>query len=269
MGKSKAEATMGQDGAGFLGLFGSGSRTQRWSRALERAGEMSPDALRELTDEITAYRNRIDAMAAQSRSALKARTLEEQGPERPDQHDWIARAAPWREEMRPRGTTRLSSPYALPGGVRVFHDAADPQISLRQEPRALAGVSGSPAPFGLVLEVYRFDGSFISLVQDLPQAALEGLTLNHFFTVDLVLEREHPVEIYARLNVRHGPNVETIVRQMEVRDGRGSAAFDLSYSKINERRVEGAWLDLIIEGPEMTRIAIWDMVLIRAPRADI
>ena len=35
------------------------------------------------------------------------------------------------------------------------------------------------------------------------------------------------------------------------------------------RRLEKAWLDLILEGPEMNRIAIWDMTLVRAPRADI
>ena len=47
------------------------------------------------------------------------------------------------------------------------------------------------------------------------------------------------------------------------------AEFDLAYSKINERRIEKAWLDLIVEGPEMNRLSIWDMVLLRAPRADV
>jgi hypothetical protein len=45
----------------------------------------------------------------------------------------------------------------------------------------------------------------------------------------------------------------------------GRAEFDLAYTKINERRIEKAWLDLILEGPEMTRIAIWDVVVMRAP----
>ena len=60
-----------------------------------------------------------------------------------------------------------------------------------------------------------------------------------------------------------------MVRQIEFRDEVGRAEFDLAYSNINEKRIEKAWLDLILEGPEMNRLAIWDMVLLRAPRADI
>jgi hypothetical protein len=55
-----------------------------------------------------------------------------------------------------------------------------------------------------VLEVYRFDGSFVSFVHDLPPEAIAGLTLNHFIAVDIRAEREQPVEVYARLNVQHG-----------------------------------------------------------------
>jgi hypothetical protein len=120
-----------------------------------------------------------------------------------------------------------------------------------------------------VLEVYSFDGSFVSFVHDLPAAALSGLTLNHFIAVDIRAEREQPVEVYARLNVQHGPNVEQMVRQVEFKGDGGRAEFDLAYTKINERRIEKAWLDLILEGPEMTRLALWDMVVMRAPRADV
>jgi hypothetical protein len=71
------------------------------------------------------------------------------------------------------------------------------------------------ARYGLVLEVYRFDGSFVSFVHDLPPEAIAGLTLNHFIAVDIKAEREQPVEVYARLNVQHGPNVEQMVRQVD------------------------------------------------------
>ena len=125
------------------------------------------------------------------------------------------------------------------------------------------------ARFGLILEVYRFDGSFVSLVHDLPAEATSGLTLNHYIAVSLLAEREQPVEVYVRLNVQHGPNVEQIVRQVDFRDEVGLAEFDLAYTKINERRIERAWMDLIVEGPEMTRIAIWDFVVMRAPRAEV
>ena len=43
--------------------------------------------------------------------------------------------------------------------------------------------------------------------------------------------------------------------------------FDLGYSKINEKRVEKIWLDLIFEGPEMNQIILRDVTLTRRPRA--
>ena len=95
------------------------------------------------------------------------------------------------------------------------------------------------------------------------------MSLGHFFRVQLTLQREQPIEIYARLNIQHGPNHEQIVRQFAFNGDQALAEFDLACTKINERRIEKAWLDLIFEGPEMNRIAIWDMVMMRAPRAYI
>ena len=49
------------------------------------------------------------------------------------------------------------------------------------------------------------------------------------------------------------------MRQVDIRDGVGRAEFDLAYSKINESAWKKAWLDLILESPEMNRLSIWDM----------
>lgn len=256
---------MGQEFPGIFGGFGLGQTLKRWQRALREPRDLSSADLKRMNGDIRGMRDRLDTMAAQSRSALLTRTSGSDGIERPDQCDWATRPAPWSEEMRPRGIVGLNSPQPLPGGATVFHDANHAEMSLRQE-RAPHWAQG--AQFGLVLEVYRSDGSFVSFVQDLPPEALVGLTRNHFITVNLVADREQPVEIYARLNIQHGPNVEQIVRQVEFEDTKGQAEFDLAYTKINEKRLEKAWLDLIVEGPKMTRVALWDMVVLRAPRAD-
>lgn len=257
---------MGDQKPGILERFGRSDRLKRWQRAMDAPSGVPGSALAEMNVEMREMRDRLDDLSSRARSELLSRVLPSDGIEQSDQCDWAMRPAPWRVEMRPRGLVGVPSPTHLPGDVTLFHDAAHSDLSLRQD-RAPAWIDG--AIFGLVLEVYRFDGSFVSLVQDLPAEAVEGLTLNHFITVDLRIEREQPVELYARLNVQHGPNVEQLVRQIEIRDGRGQAEFDLAYSKINEQRIEKAWLDLIIESPEMTRIALWDMVVLRAPRADV
>lgn len=77
------------------------------------------------------------------------------------------------------------------------------------------------------------------------------------------------MEVFARLNVRHGPNLEQIVRQVDFGRSPGLAEFDLAGTAIDDRRIEGAWLDLIVEKPAMTRIAPRDMVVLRALHAHV
>ena len=80
------------------------------------------------------------------------------------------------------------------------------------------------APFGLRMDVFSFDGSFLSLVLDLPFEAVDGLTRRHLIRVDTIVEMEKPLEIFARLNIKHGPNTEQLVRELPTvrrkRDGR-------------------------------------------------
>ena len=45
--------------------------------------------------------------------------------------------------------------------------------------------------------------------------------------------------------------------------------FDLAYTKMNEKRVEKMWIDLIFEGPEMNQITFRDVTVSRRPRADL
>ena len=257
---------MGQDRQGFWGRIGGGPSTRRLSKLVDMPNAVSAKDLRGTLAQVDASRAELDEIAAKARTALLARSGGDDGIERPDQCDWAERSEPWRTELRPRGHVDVPSPTKIGGGMTLFHDAAYSDISLRQDvtPSHIGG-----SKFGLVFEVYRFDGSFLSLVQDLPPAALAGLTLNHYFSVQIRVEREQPSEIYARLNVQHGPNTDQIVRQVSFKGDTGTAEFDLAYSKINEKRLEKAWLDLILEGPEMNRIALWDMVILRAPRADI
>lgn len=257
---------MGNERFGFLDRFGLSQTLRRWTRAVEAPGGVDARDLSALHLQMRATRDRIDTLAVRAETELLLRAQGSDGIDRPDQCDWAERPLPWRQKLRPRGHVRPGSPHHVGGGVTLFHDAAETEISLRQDP-APAELRGPT--FGLVFEVYRFNGSFLSLVQDLPAAALQGLSLDHYFRVHLRMAREHPIEVYARLNVQHGPNHEQMVRQIDFRDDIGRAEFDLAYSKINEKRIEKAWLDLILEGPEMNRLAIWDMVLLRAPRADI
>ena len=79
---------------------------------------------------------------------------------------------------------------------------------------------------------------------------------------------EKPLEIFARLNIKHGPNTEQIVRELPLHEEDIMVEFDLAYTKLNERRVERLWMDLIFEGPQMNQVILRDLTFSRRPRAD-
>ena len=123
------------------------------------------------------------------------------------------------------------------------------------------------APFGLRLDVFRFDGSFLSLVIDLPEQAAAGLRRTDIIRLGAIVDAEKPLEIFARLNVKHGPNTEQMVLELPIDQDEVTVEFDLAYTELNERRIERLWLDLIFEGPEMNQVTLRDLTLCRYPRA--
>ena len=109
----------------------------------------------------------------------------------------------------------------------------------------------------------------MSLVLDLPKEGVEGLRRAHLLRMDVIVELEKPLETIARLNIKHGPNTEQIVRELPLAEKTISVEFDLAYSNLNERRVEGAWVDLIFEGTEMNQVVLRDVTFSRRPRAQL
>ena len=71
------------------------------------------------------------------------------------------------------------------------------------------------------------------------------------------------------MNIRHGPNTDQIVRELDTSARNISVEFDLYYTQFNENRGEGMWVDLIFEGPSMNQVTIRDLTIIRRPRANI
>ena len=107
------------------------------------------------------------------------------------------------------------------------------------------------------------------MLEDLPDEAARGLRQKHLLRMDVIVEMEKPLEIFARLNIKHGPNVEQIVRELPLNEEEVMVEFDLAYSKMNEKRVERLWVDLIFEGPEMNQVILRDVTFSRRPRAEL
>ena len=185
---------------------------------------------------------------------------------KPHNADWAWRPELWRGPLPYPGMSAVQTRSMLGNEVTLFHDCEFSELTLRQ----LRNLREKDlAPYGLRMDVFRFDGSFLSLVIDLPEGGVDGLKRTHLIRMDAILELEKPIEIFARLNIKNGPNTEQIVRELDMTQDQIVVEFDLAYSNLNERRVEAAWIDLIFEGPEMNQLVLRDLTFSRRPRAQI
>ena len=185
---------------------------------------------------------------------------------RPAGTDWSHRPKPWRVRLPEKGAAPVQNKTRLSDELRVFHDCPLAQIALRQS-RNTRDVD--LAPFGLSLDVLGFQGSYLSLVIEVPPAACDGLRRRHLIRLACVIERERHSPIQARLNIRHGPNTEQLLLPLPDDGPEIMVEFDLAYSQLNEKRAEAMWIDLLIGDPALNRILIRDLTLSRYPRAEI
>lgn len=185
---------------------------------------------------------------------------------RPGGTEWSWRPRLWRGPLSSKGMPAVPSKTALGEEVTLFHDCKVSELTLRQIRNTR---EADLAPFALRMDVFRFDGSFLSVVIDAPDDACENLQRRHIVRVNAIIDVEKPLEIFARLNIKHGPNTEQLVLELPLGQQDCMVEFDLGYSDLNEKRIERMWLDLIFEGPEMNQVTIRDLTFCRYPRAEL
>jgi hypothetical protein len=238
----------------------------RWSTAAEAAGEMEPATLRSLRSEARGMRRQIDRLvhAVDERLALSLAGVSQ--PHLPVGTDWRWRPDLWRG--------RLPQAWALAAGPRtdlrddlsLHHDCPLGEIMARQMP---SGDPADRAAFGLAIETYAFQGSFLSLDLPLPQAMVEGLQHRHLVQVDAVIDSDRPLRAFARLNLQHGAEVAQLLSDLPGEGREKTVEFDLAYAKLEGRRIERVWLDLIFNDVAMAQILLRDLLVSRRPRAEL
>lgn len=239
---------------------------RHWERAATAAERLDPELLRKLRSRARRLRHRIDKVSQIADGRLALPRIGSDAIRKPPQSDWAYRPELWRVPLTPPGTAAAETRTRFGEEATLFHDCAISEITVRQIRNTRAE---DLAPFGFRMDVFRFDGSFLSLVLEMPPAAVDGLKRNHLIRLDTTVETEMPLELFARLNIRHGPNTEQIVREIPLGAEEVMVEFDLAYTKLAERRVERMWVDLIFEGPEMNQVILRDVALSRRPRAEI
>lgn len=239
---------------------------QRWARAAASAETCDLGSLRQQRSKARTLRNHLNRLiyVADNRLALPA--IGGDAFQVPHDTDWAWRPEAWRGPLANPGLSSVKSKSMLGSEVTLFHDCAFSELTLRQLRNTR---EADLAPYGLRMDVFKFDGSYLSLAIDLPEGVTNGLKRKHLIRLETIVEMEKPLEIFARLNIKHGPNTEQIVRELPLQDKEVVIEFDLAYTKLNEKRIDRLWLDLIFEGPQMNQIILRDLTFSRRPRAEL
>jgi Family of unknown function (DUF6478) len=251
---------------GYLGRALHRRILRRWEGVADRAARMRLGELRQLRLRALQLRQALDRVLHIADSRLTLPLIGSNAFQKPLHSDWAWRPQLWRGPIFPAGVAAAQTKTTFGDEVTLFHDCAISELTVRQIRNTR---EADLAPFGLKMDVFNFDGSFLSLVIDLPPDAVRGLKRKHLIRMSSVVETEHPLEIFARLNVRHGPNSEQMVRELPLGNADIMIEFDLAYTKLNEKRVEAAWVDLIFEGPKMNQVILRDVTFSRRPRAEL
>jgi hypothetical protein len=251
---------------GFLDRLVLRRALRRWRRAAGLVAGLDLEALHDLRGMARQHRRQIDRVLHVAEGRLALPVIGPNPIRQQPGTDWAWRPDLWRGPVPHQGFAAIENRTALCDGATLFHDCQVSEITTRQIRNTR---EQDLAPFGLRMDVFHFDGSFLSIVLDLPPESVQGLRTRHLMRIDAIVEMEKPLEIFARLNIKHGPNVEQIVRELPLNEPDVVVEFDLFYTRLNEKRVEKAWVDLIFEGPELNQIVLRDITVSRRPRAEL
>lgn len=239
---------------------------RRWVRAADGVGDVEKSKLRQLRQQARQLRQQLDQVLFTADSRLSLPLLGSNTLQRPHHSDWIHRPRVWRGPLEPAGVASVRSGAVFGDELKLFHDCPLSEIAVRQVRNTR---ESDLAPFGLTFEVFGFHGSFLSLVIDIPEDAVEGLHRNHIVRLSVTSEAEQPIDVFARLNIQYGPNHEQLPNKQTLGLGANAFEFDLAYSNMHEKRVQKIWVDLVFGNPQMNQVTLRDLTLCRYPRAEI
>ena len=148
----------------------------RWARAAREASSTPLNALRRQRMRARLLKTHLDKLIHTADERLALPMIGSTSFPKPHNADWAWRPELWRGPLPTPGISSVQTKSMLGDEVTLFHDCQHSELTLRQL-RNLR--EADLAPYGLRLDVFKFDGSFLSLVVDLPKEAQQGLKRNH------------------------------------------------------------------------------------------
>ena len=238
----------------------------RWTTAAQAAEHADLNVLRDQLHQARQLRGKLNTLLHTAESRLGLPRIGTNAFIKPPGTRWSWRPPVWRGPITPKGAAGPASGAVIGPGMKLFHDCSVSELTLRQIRNAH---EEDLAAFGLQMDVLGFDGTFLSVVIDFPAEAKNGLRKREIIQMQALIETERDTTVFARLNIKCGPNTEQIVQELPLQDANTVADFDLAYVDVVENRIEGMWLDLIFEEPAMNQLRIRDLSFCRYPRAEL
>ena len=235
-----------------------------WSTAASEIRQQSYEQIAEVSDKARSLLPHLNDISHHADHVLRLPRIGTNHYQPPKDADFSWRPQAWRAEIAQKGYASVASSAPMGRGLKLFHDCPHGEIALRQVRNSS---STDLAPFGVSVEVFDFAGTFLSFALELPDEALTDLSARKILQVDGVFSVERPLGLFVRLNIQHGPNVEQVLNTVPLDQGEVSLEFDLGYLKLNEKRMQRAWLDIIFENPKMNAVTLRDFLVHRRPRA--
>lgn len=249
----------------ILDRYIQGKVLSRWRKLAEEAQTTPLSLLRRQREHARTLRKHLDQVIHAADDRLTRPQIGSERFSKPIGTDWSWRPDLWRRPLARTGVASAPRKTRIDDQVTLFHDCRHSEIAVRQNRN---GQERDLAPFSLSVEVFSFDGSFLSLSVEFPAEASRDLTGQHLFKMDALIDFERHAEIFARLNIQHGPNTEQVLRQLDMSGGESPLDFDLAHLSLNEKRIQKIWLDLIFDKPSMNRFVLRDLTICRHHRAD-
>ena len=238
----------------------------RWAKAARAASGAELAALRAFRQQARQLRVPLQELTHIADTRLALPRIGSNTFARPAGTDWAWRPQLWRGPLPEKGVAPAQNKDKLGRDLTIFHDCKAGEIAVRQVRNTR---DDDLAAFGVAMDVFSFTGQFLSLVVEMPADVCKGLQKRHLIRLNASVDREKPVKMFARLNIKNGPNTEQVLLALPDETEESFVEFDLAFSSLNENRIERMWLDLMVEHPHMNKITLRDLTFCRFPRAEI
>jgi hypothetical protein len=251
---------------GYLGRALSAAYLKFWRNRLQRAAEEKTAKLRQQRREALALQRELGDVLPRINDELHHRLHRSKAYRHGSNMLWAWRPELWAVPSPSAAGPVPQSGAHLASNTKVFFDDADCAVIIQQFRNDM---SEAFAPYGVALELFQFEGSFLSLAIDLPDELYETFAKDELIGLSGAIVAERPTGFTVRLNIKHGPNTEQLIQAHDLRNSEFGLEFDPEHLKINVNRVEKIWLDLVFETPNFNRISLIDLAFSKRPRVEI